>query len=320
KENEEEPGEIEVPRLKSKDYMDDFINPEDFLAEQRQRLTAEREREKGRFPTEPRQDVLLFLIEHAPLERWERSVLNVMREEAYYFVPQMQTKIMNEGWASYHHSKLMTGAVADWSEIIDYSEANAGVMATSNGRLNPYKLGVELFRSIEDRWNKGRFGREWEDCDDLDVKRDWDLRLGLGKQKIFEVRALYNDVTFIDEFLTPEFAAEHRLFTFAWSNRSDRFEIESREFRNIKEKLLSQLTNLGNPYIYVEDGNFGSRGELWWRHEHRGVDLRAGYARDTLVALHRPWKRPVCIVTQSEGKPLTMRYDGNEHSVVGDEP
>jgi len=316
KETEEEPGEIEVPRLKSKDYMDEFINPEDFIKEQRQRLLAERERQKGKFPTEPRQDVLLFLLEHAPLERWERSVLGVMREEAYYFVPQMQTKIMNEGWASYHHSSLMTGAVADWSEIIDYSEANAGVMATGNGQLNPYKLGVELFRSVEDRWNKGRFGREWEECDDLDVKRDWDLRLGLGKQKIFEVRALYNDVTFIDEFLTPEFAMEHKLFTFAWSNRSDRFEIETREFKKVKEKLLSQLTNFGNPVIYVEDGNYENRGELLLRHDHRGVDLRTDYAKDTLVALHRLWKRPVCIVTQSENKSVTMRYNGTEHSSV----
>jgi stage V sporulation protein R len=318
-ESDEAPGEVEVPRLKSKDYMDEFINPEEFITQQRQRLLAEREREKGKFPSEPRQDILLFLIEHAPLERWERSVLSVMRDEAYYFVPQMQTKIMNEGWASYHHSKLMTGSVADWSEIIDYSEANAGVMATSGGRLNPYKLGVELFRSIEERWNKGRFGREWEDCDDLDVKRDWDLRLGLGKQKIFEVRALYNDVTFIDEFLTPEFAMEHKLFTFSWSNRSDRFEVESREFRNVKEKMLSQLTNFGSPVIYVEDGNYENRGELLLRHEHRGIDLREDYARDTLEALYRLWKRPVCVLTQSETKPLIMRYDGAEHSVVNDE-
>ena len=69
--------------------------------------------------------------------------------------------------------------------------------------MNPYKLGVELYRNIEERWNKGQFGQEWEECDDLDVKKNWDLRLGLGTQKIFEVRALYNDVTFIDEFLTP---------------------------------------------------------------------------------------------------------------------
>jgi stage V sporulation protein R len=318
-EGDSEPEEIEVPKLKSKEYMDDFINPEDFIREQRQRLVAEKEREKGRFPSEPRQDVLLFLVEHAPLERWERSVLSVIREEAYYFGPQMQTKIMNEGWASYHHSELMTRSVADWSEIIDYAEANAGVMSTANGQLNPYKLGVELFRSIEERWNKGRFGREWEECNDLDVKRDWDLRLGLGKEKIFEVRALYNDVTFIDEFLTPEFAMDHGLFTFEWSNRGERFEIESREFMKVKHKLLAQLTNFGNPFIYVEDGNFENRGELLLRHDHRGNDLRTDYARDTLVAMERLWKRPVCIRTESDGKGVLMRYDGKEHTVVDTE-
>jgi stage V sporulation protein R len=239
----------------------------------------------------------------------------VIRAEAYYFIPQMQTKIMNEGWASYHHSQLMTQKVCDWSEIVDYAENNAGVMSTANGRLNPYKLGVELFRSIEDRWNRGQFGPEWEDCDDLDAKKSWDLRLGLGKEKIYEVRALYNDVTFIDEFLTPDFAMDHGLFTFAWSNRNDRFEIESREFRAVKEKLLSQLTNFGNPFIYVEDANYENRGELFLRHDHRGVDLRGDYAQETLSALVRIWKRPVCLQTVADGKTLIMRYDGQDHSV-----
>ncbi len=99
----------------------------------------------------------------------------------------------------------MTEKILDASEIIDYADHAAGVLATSGGRLNPYKLGVELYRHIEERWDKGQFGKEWEDCDDLDAKKNWNLRLGLGKKKIFEVRALYNDVTFIDEFLTPEF-------------------------------------------------------------------------------------------------------------------
>ena len=99
-------------------------------------------------------------------------------------------------------------------EIIDYADHAPGVLATSAGRLNPYKLGVELYRNIEERWNKGQFGKEWEECDDLDAKKNWDLRLGLGKKKIFEVRALYNDVTFIDEFLTPDFCREQKLFTF----------------------------------------------------------------------------------------------------------
>src|SRR4029078_13433385 len=98
---------------------------------------------------------------------------------------------------SYWHSKLMTTKILDASEIIDYADNNAGVLATSGGRLNPYKLGVELYRNVEERWNKGQFGKEWQDCDDLDAKRHWNLRLNLGKQKIFEGRSLYNDADFI---------------------------------------------------------------------------------------------------------------------------
>jgi stage V sporulation protein R len=187
-------------------------------------------------------------------------------------------------------------------------------MATSPGQLNPYKLGVELFRDIEERWDKGQFGREWEDCDDLEVKRTWDLRLGLGRKKVFEVRSLYNDVTFIDEFLTPDFARRHKLFTFEWSNRGDRFEIESREFRKVKEKLLFQLTNRGDPYISVADANFENKGELLLEHDHRGLDLRPDYAKEALGALVRLWKRPVCVKTMVDGKSAILRYDGEEHS------
>src|SRR5690606_9844644 len=108
------------------------------------------------------------------LERWERAILTIIRDEAYYFLPQMQTKIMNEGWASYWHSRLMTEKVCDSSEIVDYADNNAAVMATSGPRLNPYKLGVELFRSVEERWNRGQFGAEWESIDNLDHKTNWD--------------------------------------------------------------------------------------------------------------------------------------------------
>ncbi len=311
---EDEPGEVEVPKLRAKDYMDDFINPADFMEAQKLKMEQARDDKKGQFPEQPERDVLLFLMENAPLERWESEILAAMREEAYYFVPQMQTKIMNEGWASYFHSKLMTERVCDWSEIIDYADNNAGVMATSKGQLNPYKLGVELFRNIEERWNRGQFGREWDDCDDLDEKKNWDLRLGLGREKLFEVRAMYNDVTFIDEFLTPEFCLEHKLFSFGYSSRNERFEIESREFRKVKDKLLSQLTNAGNPVIHVENANYENRGELLLRHEHRGVDLRMDYAKETLAALVRLWKRPVCLLTQVETKSVILRYDGKEHT------
>jgi stage V sporulation protein R len=317
---DEEPKAVEVPRLRSKDYMEEFINPKAYLDEQKKKIEEERDRNKGKHPAQREQDVLLFLIENAPLERWERAILSIVRDEAYYFAPQMETKIMNEGWASYWHSRMMTNDVCDAAEIVDYAENNAGVMSTSGGRLNPYKLGVELYRSIEERWNRGQFGPEWQDCNDLDEKRNWDLRLGLGAKKIFEVRSLYNDVTFIDEFLTEDFAIEHKLFTFNWSNRNERFEIESREFRSVKDKLLAQLTNFGNPFIYAEDANFENRGELLTVHEHRGVDLRADYAREALASLVKIWKRPVLISTLVDGKKALLRYDGKEHSVRHDAP
>lgn len=303
----------EIPRLKSKDYMESFINPEEYLEEQRQKIQAEKEREK-KFPAHPERDVLRFLLENAPLERWERDILEIIREEALYFVPQMQTKVMNEGWASYWHSKLMTTKILDASEIIDYADNNAGVLATSGGRLNPYKLGVELYRNIEERWDKGQFGKEWEECDDLDAKKHWNLRLGLGKKKIFEVRALYNDVTFIDEFLTADFCRDQKLFSFSWSNRNERYEIETREFKQVKEKLLFQLTNAGNPFLYVEDANHDNRGELLVRHDHQGLDLKADYARECMKSLVRVWKRPVNLLTVVEGKQVMIRFDGREHS------
>jgi stage V sporulation protein R len=228
----------------------------------------------------------------------------------------MQTKIMNEGWASYHHSKLMTTRIADWSDIIEYADNNAGVMATNGKSLNPYKLGVELFRYIEERWDRGQFGKQWDECDDLDERRHWDMRLGLGKKKIFEVRAHYNDVTFLDEFLTPEFAMEHGMFSFEWSERRGGFEIASREFNKVKQKLLSQLTNAGNPLIRVVDANFENRGELLLEHDYSGVDLRLDYAERVLEALVRVRKRPVLVSTIIDEKPTHLRFDGKEHTRV----
>jgi stage V sporulation protein R len=215
---------------------------------------------------------------------------------------------------SFWHSKMMTEKIADANDIIEYADRNAGVLATSGGRLNPYKLGVEILRSIEDRWNKGQFGRDWEECDDYDEKAHWDLRLGLGRQKLFEVRRLYNDVTLLDEFLTIDLARDLKLFTFTYSGRNERFEIESREFKKVKDKLLFQLTNAGNPVIQVLDANFENRGELLLRHEHAGLDLRLDYAKEVLKALHRVWRRPVAVATVVEQKPTLLRYDGIEHS------
>ena len=304
----------EVPRIKtSREYMRRYINPTDYLEEQRQKLVEERERER-QFPERPERDVLLFLLEHAPLENWEKDILSMLRDEAYYFAPQGQTKIMNEGWASYWHTTIMTQKALTDAEVICYADRHSGTMGVQPGAINPYKLGLELFRDIEERWNRGRFGKEWEDCDSLDMRRQWDTEAGAGREKIFEVRRHYNDVTFIDEFLTPEFCIEQKMFNYGFNKKTSNWEIATKEFKAIKNKLLGQLTNFGQPFIDVINGNHENRGELLLLHQHDGVDLRDDYMRDTLSNLQALWSRPVVLQTTIEERPTQIRFDGSDYS------
>lgn len=307
-----DPSRLPVAKLKSKDYMDKFINPPEFLDEQRKKMMDEIDR-KQIFPKKPEQDVLRFLMQHAPLENWEREILALVRREAYYFLPQAQTKIMNEGWASYWHSTIMTKHKLEDAEIIDYANSHAGTVSMAGGRFNPYKVGIELFRDIEERWNKGKFGAEYENCPSIVEKKNWDKQTGLGQQKIFEVRRIYNDLTFIDEFLTPEFCAEHKLFTFRMNPKSDEYEIASREFEKIKQQLLFQLTNRGSPRIFVLDGNFRNRGELYLYHHFEGPEIKIATAKDTLMNLQKCWKRPVHLHTQIQNAPRRLSFDGKEY-------
>ena len=227
--------------------------------------------------------MLLFLIEHAPLERWERDVLEIIRDEAYYFAPQGMTKIMNEGWATYWHSKIMTQQALQASEIIDYADHRSGVMASAPGQLNPYKLGVELFRHIEERWNKGQFGKEWEECDDMAARKS----LGSAarpRQARRSSRCASSTTTSPSSTSSSPRSSAARTSSSRSASTSARATARSRsrEFKKVKDKLLFRLTNFGQPFIYVEDGNFENRGELLLKHKHEGVDLKIDHARDTL--------------------------------------
>lgn len=304
-------------KFAAKDYMDPYINPPDVIqseSEERQKQQTKRDENRS-YPESPERDVLLFLLEHAPLKEWQRDVLAIVRDEAYYFAPQGQTKIMNEGWASFWHSTIMTKHGLTDAEVIDYADHHSGTMATSPTRLNPYKLGIELLKDIEDRWNKGQFGEEWDRCDDINKRETWNKELGLGREKIFEVRKIHNDVTFIDTFLTEDFCRKHNMFQFAYNEATNNYEIASREFQEIKQQLLRNLTNHGRPFITVIDGNFRNRGELYLQHQYEGAELRQDYARDVLENIQMIWGRPVHLETVFEDEPCLMSFDGGSHEM-----
>lgn len=305
---EEAPQPVVPKKLRSKDYMESFINPPEFLEKQKQKLEREKAK-KERSTPEPIRDVMTFLIEHAPLKSWQVEILELVRNEAYYFNPQAMTKIMNEGWATFWHRRIMTQKVLQDSEVIDYAATMSGTLATSGKEINPYQLGLAMWEDIYERWEKGRHGLDYERCDDVDKKKTWDTNERAGKAKVFEVRKHHCDVTFIDEFLTEDFCHRQKLFLYAFNPRTGQKELQTRNFREVKAQLLRQLTNGGHPIVEVIDANYANRGELVLSHRWEDNDLRDDYARATLTNVHRLWTRPVRLWTRSNEKDISYVVD-----------
>ena len=295
--------------------MDSYINPNEFMDYQQRKKDAEIARVKN-FPEEPERDVLKFLMEQAPIPGWQKKIIQIIREEAYYFAPQGQTKILNEGWATYWHSKMMTEIVPlHPSEIIDYAESYAGIVASNNNSLNPYKLGLELLRHVERRWDRGQFGLEYVNCTDPKVRAEWNTKAGLGRQKLFEIRKFHNDITFLDEFLDEDFCHATNMFIYDFDKRANKYVISSRNFKEIKSRLLQQLTNFGQPIIRIVDGNFKNRNELLLEHVHDGEDLKNETTMETLKNIHKIWHRPVHIETTLEDVKRRISFDGSNHQI-----
>ena len=299
-----------VGKIDAKVYMDKHINPPEYLAEQRRKKQEEIDRLRT-FPEEPTRDVLGFLMDNAPMKRWQRDVMRIIRDEAYYFAPQGQTKIMNEGWATYWHTKMMTEHILSDSEVITYADHHSGVVAMQPGQLNPYKLGVELWHDIERRWDRGRFGKEFWDSPPS-VRRKWDTGAGLGREKIFEVRRTHNDVTFLDTFLTEDFCREQGFFTTKYDPKSREWLIDSHEFKAVKKQLLDMLAMRGTPRISVVDANEGGTGALRLVHAHEGLDIQLDWAGVTMKNLAGIWQRSVILDTVIDDKPIRLTHDGTE--------
>ncbi len=290
-----------------KDYLNKFID-----SGVNKKDENNKENETIRNPERPEKDILKFLIENAPLEDWQQDILSILRDEAYYFTPQGMTKIMNEGWASYWHAKMMTEHICSDSEIVCFADTHAGTMAMQPGGFNPYKIGIEIFRDIKRRWDRGQFGRDWESCEDIREKANWNTKALQGEDKIFEVRRNMNDVTFIDQFLTEDFCVENKFFVYKFNKKTNQFEIDTTDFKAIKSKMLFQLANFGQPIIQVVDSNFEGRGELLMTHLFEGIELQPDYMQECMTRIYNLWKKPINLATVLDEEGVIVRYDGSE--------
>jgi len=141
-----------------------------------------------------------------------KSVLEVIRNTSLFFAPQIRTKIMNEGWASYWHETLFMNDDRIQGHEADFAKINAGVTAMPKVGLNPYALGMRLFYHIEEMEDRGAYSLDYFNLLDQVKKKQYDSGQETGKKLIFALREHFCDFTFINTYIGQEFVNRHNLF------------------------------------------------------------------------------------------------------------
>lgn len=238
----------------------------------------------SKVPLSPEDDVIQFIIDYGKLQDWEKTVLKIVRKETLYFIPQIETKIMNEGWASYWHYNILKKLDLPQELHIEFLKRHNDVVAPVLGGLNPYYIGFKLLEDIEKRY---------------------------GREKIFEVRAIERDNSFLRRYLTEELCAELNLFQYGKKGFDYVVDEVSDEngWKRIRDTLASSCGMGSIPYIRVVDMNTKDY-TLTLEHVFDGRELDMIYAKETLKHLYELWGYKVVLLTKNkEGSELSIICD-----------
>lgn len=255
-----------------------------------------------RIPLEPEYDILLFIRDHHPfLDDWQRDLITIVREETDYFMPQIETKIMNEGWASFFHYHILQQLDLPEALYWEFIKAHNQVIRPHLGQINPYHLGYEIYNDICRRENKLKDDDPIELCD-----------------KIFEIRKVDRDAAFLRRYLTKKLMGKLNLFEY--SEDAEKVEItelsDEKGWKKVRDTLVQNTGFNAIPVIRVEEVKFGSQ-QLMLQHEFDGRELQMDYLRNTLKYIHQIWGREVILHTTFDDKPHQCIY--NEEGFEADE-
>ena len=267
----------------------------------------------SKIPAEPQENILQFIAQYNPyLPEWKRDIIQIVDAQTQYFMPQMDTKIMNEGWASYWHHKILNELQLPQGMHLEFLVRHNQVLRPHPGGLNPYHLGFVLWHDIERRWNEGDIGKEWSDDKPPTAEGVTDENETPGRKKIFEVREADRDQSFLRRFLTREIMEDLNLFQHERRGK-DRVvtKVASEEgWKEVKENLIKNVGTGSIPVIKVEDADFGKNRTLYLKHYHDGRDLQLEYAEHTLKHVASLWEREVVLETSINGKESLLKLVG----------
>lgn len=239
-----------------------------------------------KIPIKPEEDLLYFIAKYGDLQEWEKNILEIVRKETKYFIPQIETKIMNEGWASFWHYNILKKLNLNQSLYLEFIKRHNDVIAPMVGQINPYFLGFKIYEDLVKRY---------------------------GEKKIFEVRALERDESFIRRYLTKDMCEELNLFEYAKKNMHYAItEVSDDEgWKNIRNTLAKSCGISMIPCIKVVDMSNKDK-TLTLEHVYDGRELDLMYAKETLKYIVQLWKHKVSLKTFLRGKSITINCNENK--------
>ena len=250
-----------------------------------------------------RLDLIEFVMEHSAFlnkeeNRWMKQVLQVIRNTALFFQPQIRTKIMNEGWASFWHERLFLNDDRIKGHEVDFSRVHAGVTSMPRVGLNPYALGMRLFYQIEDFANKGRYSFDYRLLSDSRARSRFDDSNGSGGDFIFDVRKNFSDFRFINTFVDQDFIDKYKLFVADRRLNQSRmvweYFVKSKRADDYRKMVLDSLYH--PPRVTVDEQKTGENG-LYLYHKFEEKPLVADYIANTLLGIEYLWGGPVKLET-----------------------
>ncbi|NOX34791.1 MAG: SpoVR family protein [Deltaproteobacteria bacterium] len=248
-------------------------------------------------------DVMEYIIRFSPFLRedennWIKSVIQIVRNTSSYFQPQIRTKIMNEGWASYWHEYLFMRDDRICGHEADFAKVNAGVTSMPKVGLNPYALGMRLVQHIKDMEDKGCYSLEYMFLKDEVGKKKYNTGQNSGDDFILKVRENYNDFTFINRFIDQEFVTRHDLFVagkrFNGARMSWEYYIKSKKAEDYKQMVIDTLYH--PPEIFI-DKTGTKDGILYLNHKFENKPLKLDFIENTMVGIEYLWGGPVYLET-----------------------
>jgi stage V sporulation protein R len=251
----------------------------------------------------PKRDVIQFLIKNSDVlkkndNRWMTSVMQVIRKTSLFFQPQIRTKIMNEGWASYWHEKLFLKDDRINGHEVEFARVNAGVTSLPRVGLNPYALGMRLFQYIEDLGDKGKYDLEFRKIDNAEERKKYNKNMDKGKDLIFKVRDDFSDFVFINTFVDQDFVSQNKLFVAGRRLNPVKmvfeYYVKSRKAEDYRQMLIDGLYH--PPHIEVDEVKC-SGSTLYLIHHFEEKPLVKEFIANTMMGIEYLWGGPVELET-----------------------